>query len=273
MASGMVEKGHQLYRDGKYTEALLFYTQALTAAKAKPQKIALHSNRAACYLKLHDFKKAAEECTWVLELDQKHSGALMLRAQTLVTLKEYNSALFDVTRLMELNPDSEVYQNLEARLRTQLSLASIPESEEELEEDEEESAIEQDTEEMESRKEDEFGLCERRDKRYESVVSIIERDIETTGEDAINKGEVVEPKIPEVREQNSKEGGLLSEKQSNGWQAIPKPKGHSTLDYARWDTVENNSSEEEDDEDSDDSDDSPPQYRFRVKTVGVRPVK
>uniref|UniRef100_A0A1J3DJY1 Mitochondrial import receptor subunit TOM34 n=1 Tax=Noccaea caerulescens TaxID=107243 RepID=A0A1J3DJY1_NOCCA len=119
-ASGKVEKGHQLYRDGKYKEALLFYTEALTAAKTKPQKIALHSNRAACYLKLHEFKKAAEECTWVLELDQKHSGALMLRAQTLVTLKEYQSALFDVSRLMELNPDSEVYQNLEARLRTQL---------------------------------------------------------------------------------------------------------------------------------------------------------
>ncbi|CAD5327038.1 unnamed protein product [Arabidopsis thaliana] len=51
MASGKVERGHQLYRDGKYKEALLFYTEALTAAKAKPQKIALHSNRAACYLK------------------------------------------------------------------------------------------------------------------------------------------------------------------------------------------------------------------------------
>ena len=64
--------------------------------------------------------QAAEECTWVLELDQKHSGALMLRAQTLVTLKDYHSALFDVTRLLDLNPDSDVYQNLEARLRTQL---------------------------------------------------------------------------------------------------------------------------------------------------------
>ena len=64
--------------------------------------------------------QAAEECTSVLELDQKHSGALMLRAQTLVTLKEYHSALFDVNRLLELNPSSEVYQNLQARLRTQL---------------------------------------------------------------------------------------------------------------------------------------------------------
>ena len=44
----------------------------------------------------------------------------MLRAQTLVTLKEYNSALFDVNQLIELNPSSEVYHNLQARLRTQV---------------------------------------------------------------------------------------------------------------------------------------------------------
>lgn len=249
--------------------------------------------------------QAAEECTCVLELDQKHSGALMLRAKTLVILKEYQSALFDVTRLLELNPDSEVYHNLEARLRTQLvyslscfpliivlahslyldlkmclvflgqgkSLAPIPESEAELEEDEEESGVDQQETQDEKSRQVEFGVHERRDQRFESVVSI-RRDIETQGEDAdINKGEVVAPKTPEVREQNSTEVPLLSGKQSNAWQAIPKPKGHSTLDYARWDTVEDDSSEEEDDEDSNDSDESPPQYRFRVKTVGVRPVK
>lgn len=44
----------------------------------------------------------------------------MLRAQTLVTLKDYQSALFDVNRLMELNPLSDVYRNLQARLKTQL---------------------------------------------------------------------------------------------------------------------------------------------------------
>ena len=44
----------------------------------------------------------------------------MLRAQTLVTLKEYQSALFDVNRLMELNPSSDVYLNLQSRLKTQL---------------------------------------------------------------------------------------------------------------------------------------------------------
>lgn len=50
-----------MYRDGRYHEALVFYTDALSMAKSKPQKIALHSNRAACYLKLHDFKKVKNQ--------------------------------------------------------------------------------------------------------------------------------------------------------------------------------------------------------------------
>lgn len=50
---------------------------------------------------------------------------------------------------------------------------------------------------------------------------------------------------------------------------IPKPKGHSRLDYSRWDKVEDDSSED----DEDDDEDSKPQYRFRVKNIGVRSVK
>lgn len=53
----LIERAHQMYRDGRYEVALGFYTEALAMAKTKPQRIALHSNRAACYLKLHDFKK------------------------------------------------------------------------------------------------------------------------------------------------------------------------------------------------------------------------
>ena len=64
-----------------------------------------------------------------------------------------------------------------------------------------------------------------------------------------------------------------SEQDSKGWQAIPKPKGHSNLDYSRWDRVEDDSSEEDDDDDDDDDEESVPQYRFRLRTVGVRPVK
>ena len=63
-----------------------------------------------------------------------------------------------------------------------------------------------------------------------------------------------------------------SEQHSRGWQSIPKPRGHSALDYARWDNVEDDSSGNDSDEDDDDNQ-STPQYRFRVRTVGVRPVR
>ena len=53
-----------------------------------------------------------------------------------------------------------------------------------------------------------------------------------------------------------------------GWEAIPKPKGHSGLDYSKWDKVEDDSSEDDDDEE-----DELPQYKFKVRTVGVRSVK
>ncbi|KAG6667715.1 protein unc-45 homolog A-like [Carya illinoinensis] len=278
-AVNKIERAHQMYREGRYSEALGFYTEALALAKTKPQMIALHSNRAACFLKLHDFNKAAEECTSVLELDHNHSGALMLRAQTLVTLKEYHSALFDVNRLLDLNPSSEVYQNLQARLRGQLSLAPIAESEAELEDEEEykDESEPSGNAESEQYKEEENAVVTAGIDQKEFDGTLINADVNVPemqrpkesyeqerekSKPAKNSFTAVEiaPKVQSNEE--------LFEQDSKGWQTIPKPKGHSTLDYARWDRVEDNSSEEDDDEEE-----SCPQYKFRVKTIGMRPVK
>ncbi|MED6121114.1 hypothetical protein PIB30_027184 [Stylosanthes scabra] len=277
-----IERGHQMYREGRYREALGFYTEAIAIAKTKPHKIALHSNRAACFLKLHHFKKAAEECTSVLELDQNHSGALMLRAQTLVTLKEYHSALFDVNRLLELNPSSEVYQNLHARLKTQLTLAPIPESEEEFEEQEEESEDNSEVILEGENNEEQMGgkyLATsniRIDQKVELRKDIINAEcasqetnsklLSEDGRDQNSEPEksTAETVAPKALNRES------TEQQTKAWQTIPKPKGHSALDYARWDSVEDDSSE---DDDEDEDEESLPQYRFRVRTVGVRPVK
>lgn len=245
-----------MYREGKYEEALDFYTEALSMAKTKPQRVALHSNRAACYLKLHDFKKASEECTSVLELDHKHTGALMLRAQTLVTLNEYHSALFDVSRLIELNPSSEVYKNLQARLKSQLSLAPIPEDEAELEEEDEFELVEKEKEEQGGK---ELDDGESREKFVMDAAA--PRKQRTESESAIPTVEDVTSKIQSMQ---------MTSNQQSGWQAIPKPKGHSHLDYSRWDRVEDDSSDEEDDSEEEESQ---PQYRFRVRTVGIKAVK
>lgn len=291
-----IERAHQMYREGLHEEALGFYTEALAMAKTKAQKIALHSNRAACYLKLHDFDKAAKECTSVLELDHKHTGALMLRAQTLVTLKEYHSALFDVKRLMELNPSSEVYRNLEARLKTQLSLAPIPESEAELEEEEEDedeaeperdeakeqgdTSLPESEEEREGEEEEEDKDEDETELKRDEAQEQVDKNLEEDKKDQIDVVRIDQKAEPETTTTNvrvyapqtlSKKDS--SEQDSKGWQAIPKPKGHSNLDYSRWDRVEDDSSEDDDDDDEDDDEESQPQYRFRLRTVGVRPVK
>eukprot|EP00249_Psilotum_nudum_P011539 c23230_g1_i1 orf=397-1050(-) len=210
------ERAHRLYREGQYEDALQLYTDALSAANHNAHRIALHSNRAACFLKLHDFRKAVEECSAVLELDPNHTGALMLRAQTLVAVKDYHFALFDVTRLIEINPSSEVYLSLQARLRTQLSLAPIPEAEDE-------------------------GLAE-----------MEECTIEISSIGTLNS-----PAFPSKTQMPSAH---------NGWEAIPKPRGHSGLDYSHWDTIGNNLSDDEDE-------DSQPQFKFRLKTIDLRAVE
>ncbi|CAM6002420.1 unnamed protein product [Sphagnum balticum] len=79
------EKAHQKYREGKYSEALELYTDALNAASQVNHRVALHSNR---QLAISSFRATS-----------RHTGALMLRAQTLVAMKDYHSALFDVNRL------------------------------------------------------------------------------------------------------------------------------------------------------------------------------
>ncbi|KAL9230855.1 hypothetical protein vseg_006150 [Gypsophila vaccaria] len=246
-ALNKVERAHQMYREGRYEEALGFYSAALSIAKNSPQRIALHSNRAACFLKLLAFKQAADECTSVLELDNKHTGALMLRAQTLVTLKDYQSALFDVNRLLELNPSSEVYLNLQARLKTQLALAPIPEADEE-----------DDTSEATVEGHDESDNDGEHSTDYTAV-----NDAKCELEDGDVNGFI-------GSEANSCQASFDSH--SNGWTAIPKPKGHSRLDYSRWNTVADGSSDEDDDSDEDDEE-TQPRYRFRVKTVDVRHVK
>jgi hypothetical protein len=62
------ERAHQKYREGQYEEALQLYSDALDAAKLPQHKIALHSNKAACHLKLKNYRKV---CILLLVLSHR----------------------------------------------------------------------------------------------------------------------------------------------------------------------------------------------------------
>ncbi|EMS48489.1 hypothetical protein TRIUR3_07059 [Triticum urartu] len=224
-------------------------------------------------------QQAAEECTSVLELDTEHAGALMLRAQTLVTLKDYQSALFDVNRLIEINPSSEVYRNLHARLKTQLSLAPIPESEEEslyTEEDKEDLPPKDNTknETVVVKSDQPSAKVILENKPVTKALKVeVPPNLPSKPEGG---GTIQKPKghseldhkeplteAPKVQVSPS----LPSKPECRG--TIQKPKGHSGFDYSKWDKVEDDSSEDDEDDEEDDL----PRYKFKVRTIGVRTVK
>lgn len=173
------------------------------------------------------------------------------------------------------------------------SLAPIPESEAELEEEEEKAEAELYRHEEELQDgEDAAMAIARTNQQKDPFIATVTTDVVVPKIPTINRSSetrkdlIFEPRktiaaeviaqaqrkvkprktlAAEViaRAQRKKE---LSDQLSKGWQAIPKPKGHSALNYDRWDKVEDDSSEDEDEE-------SQPQYRFRLRTVGVQSAK
>ncbi|RWR81905.1 protein unc-45 A [Cinnamomum micranthum f. kanehirae] len=168
-----IEKAHQLYRDGRHEEALGFTRTHLRSLRTSLRGSLSIANRAACYLKLHDFNKA---------------------------------------------------------------LTPIPESEEEalaaeLEEEEEEEMEAALEETVEAELEDEEVVGEAEEA---TIVAEVDK----------NKKIMSPGNNPELLVNRTSEDS--SDMHPQGWEAVPKPKGHSRLDYSRWDKVEDDSSEEED---------------------------
>ncbi|XP_024525581.1 mitochondrial import receptor subunit TOM34 isoform X1 [Selaginella moellendorffii] len=221
-----VESVHQRYRDGQFEKALELYTAMLESTTSLAHKIALYSNRAACYLKLHRFREAAEECGAVLAMDCNHTSVLMLRAQTLIALKEYQSALFDVTRLLEINPKVPAYRELEARLRTQMFPC------------------------------DEFMIF-----HEQTLAPIPECEEECPSSPAAEALHSFSPTtvLPNEQHKELEE----AEKKKSGCGAVSKPKAHSTIDYSKWNNIG-------DDDQSDEDEEEAPQYRYRLRTIGLR---
>ena len=156
------------------------------------------------------------------------------------------------------------------------SLAPIPESEEEFEEEDDntESSLKQDGKMEEIREKDEATSNVGIDKENKvgKAFTVPEVCVEVSSEQGRGQNSVPKKSTTEAIASKTTCSKESSEQHSKGWQSIPKPKGHSALDYARWDNVEDDSSGDDDDED-DDNDESTPQCRFRVRTVGVRPVR
>eukprot|EP00245_Coleochaete_scutata_P006311 TRINITY_DN2065_c2_g4_i2.p1 TRINITY_DN2065_c2_g4~~TRINITY_DN2065_c2_g4_i2.p1 ORF type:complete len:325 (-),score=71.80 TRINITY_DN2065_c2_g4_i2:344-1183(-) len=261
----LTESAHAHYRKGDFNTAIGLYQQALEVALQKSQKIALHSNKAACYLKLKDVGKVVEECNAVLAMEPKQATILLLRAQSLEALRNIPAALADTQVLLNSNPSHATYTALHARLMTKLEKSGDQESRQASgnagkSNDVCPSAGEAPPQPAAA------GLSS------EEKVTLVSRkannaSVRATGSTAKKGGGAAW--ITPDKENNR--GSLKQEvpdlPESSAWQTIPKPKGHSLVDYRRWDSIGQDLSDDEENETS-----TQGKNIFRLKNLKILPV-
>lgn len=94
-------RGNEFFKDGKWTEAIAEYTEALNR---DPSNYRVYSNRAACYTKLMDWSKGLEDCEKCLAIDPKFVKAYIRKGKIQHFLKQYHKALETFQRGLDLDP-------------------------------------------------------------------------------------------------------------------------------------------------------------------------
>ena len=103
---------------GKYTLAIEKFNQSI---KCK-ENIDSYFFRANCYFKLHEFEKAANDFTKIIEEDSLSSTSYYNRANAYFFLKNYELAIIDIEKAILLEPNAADLYNNRAVIKEKLSL-------------------------------------------------------------------------------------------------------------------------------------------------------
>ena len=76
-------KGNKYFKDGDYSNALLYYTKALKhcPVEDKSQAAIFYQNRAASYEMLKQYENVIQECSHAIKLNKKYIKAFQRRAK------------------------------------------------------------------------------------------------------------------------------------------------------------------------------------------------
>ncbi|XP_057967577.1 uncharacterized protein LOC131157429 isoform X2 [Malania oleifera] len=113
-------EGNKLFGNGKYEEALLEYELALRVAPEGPLSVEIrsicHANRAICFLKLGKYEDTIKECTKALELNTTYMKALLRRGEAHEKLEQFEDAIADMKKILELDPSNDQVKKTIRRL-------------------------------------------------------------------------------------------------------------------------------------------------------------
>lgn len=104
--------GNELFKAGKYEEALEVYSGALELCPKKQKehkkhRAALHSNKAACLQHLGLWEEVQRECTLAIENDAKYVKAIHRRCCAFERQEKWHDAATDLKRVLELDPSQK----------------------------------------------------------------------------------------------------------------------------------------------------------------------
>ncbi|BFF90137.1 protein unc-45 homolog B [Drosophila madeirensis] len=110
------DKGNEAFKGSQWAEAVKHYSNAIKLGSGHKELPVFYKNRAAAYLKLEKFEKAAEDCTESLKLMPNDPKALFRRAQAYESLEKFEEAYHDATALFKADPGNKTVQPMLQRL-------------------------------------------------------------------------------------------------------------------------------------------------------------
>ena len=98
------QKANELYKAGKFPEALKVYDEAI---KRNPKLPKYYTNRAQCFIKLMEFYQAIKDCEKAIKIEPKTLKAYQKKANCHFITKEYHKVLQTIDEGMKLFPDDK----------------------------------------------------------------------------------------------------------------------------------------------------------------------
>ena len=127
LAGGLddIRNGNAAYREGRYEQAVEFFTSAIVSGELDVEALAIaYNNRGVAYDQLGDYDRAVADYQEALSLKPDDAMArrnlrvvLVRRGVALANTGEYQRALTDLSRAIELGPDKAIAWLRRAQVR------------------------------------------------------------------------------------------------------------------------------------------------------------
>ncbi|GAB0093021.1 Protein unc-45 homolog B [Sergentomyia squamirostris] len=113
------EKGNEAFKAGDWQRAISQYSQAIkVGGEHHKDRSVFYKNRAACYLKTLDFRRAEKDCQVALEITPSDPKSLFRKAQALEGLEKFEEAYKTARDAWNTDPNNKALQQMLERLHT-----------------------------------------------------------------------------------------------------------------------------------------------------------